>query len=143
MAGQVQRPDAARLTRRSVLATGLLGGLAAVTASCSNQLAAAAPTLPRGEDFTVGACLDLTGPGMVAGQAAQRGLQVALDRINQSGVTVATAVHQVRLLTRDTASDPAVATTMAKDLVEGDQVIGLITAGATATASAIALVAEQ
>ncbi len=143
MAGEVQRPDAARLTRRSVLATGLLGGLAAVTASCSNQLAAAAPTLPRGEDLTVGACLDLTGPGKIAAEAAQRGLQVALDRINQSGVTVGSAVHQIRLVTRDTASDPATATAMAKDLVEGDQVIGLITAGATATANAIAAVAEQ
>jgi branched-chain amino acid transport system substrate-binding protein len=143
MTGEVRRPDAARLTRRSVLATGLLGGLAAVTASCSNQLAAAAPALPRGEDLTVGACLDLTGPGKVAGAAAQRGLQVALDRINQSGVTVGATVHQIRLVTRDTASDPATATTMAKDLVEGDQVIGLITAGATATANAIAAVAEQ
>jgi branched-chain amino acid transport system substrate-binding protein len=143
MTGELRGPDAARLTRRSVLATGLLGGLAAVTASCSNQLAAAAPALPRGEDLTVGACLDLTGPGKVAGEAAQRGLQVALDRINQSGVTVGTTVHQIRLVTRDTASDPATATTMAKDLVEGDQVIGLITAGATATANAIAAVAEQ
>src|SRR5690349_16133406 len=117
MAGEVHRSDAVRLTRRSVLATGLLGGLAAVTASCGNRLAAAAPALPRGEDFTVGACLDLTGAGKVAGAAAQRGLQVALDRINQSGVTVGSAVHQIRLVTRDTASDPATATAMAKDLV--------------------------
>jgi branched-chain amino acid transport system substrate-binding protein len=143
MAGDVHRPDAVRLTRRSVIATGVLGGLAAVTASCSNQIAVAAPALPRGEDLVVGACLDLTGPAKVPGTAAQRGLQVALDRINQSGVTVGSTVHQIRLLTRDTASDPATATTMAKDLVEGDQVIGLITAGATATATAIAVVAEQ
>ena len=143
MAGDLHRPGAVRLTRRSMLATGLLGGLAAVTASCSNQIAVAAPALPRGEDLTVGACLDLTGPGKIAATAAQRGLQVAVDRINQSGVTVGNTVHQIQLLTRDTASDPATATTMAKDLVEGDRVIGLITAGTTVTANAIAAIAEQ
>jgi branched-chain amino acid transport system substrate-binding protein len=144
MAGDADRPVPGRLTRRSVLATGLLGGLAAVTAGCSDRSAAAASqTLPRGEDLTVGACLDLSGAASVAGLAAERGLQVALDRLNQSGVPVGNSVHQLKLLVRDTASDPAVASAVAKELVGGDRVIGLITAGGTSTSTAIAAVAEQ
>ena len=56
--------------------------LSLVTTGCSNHLAVAAPALPHGADLTVGACLDLTGPGAVAAAAAQHGLQVALDRLN-------------------------------------------------------------
>jgi branched-chain amino acid transport system substrate-binding protein len=144
MAGDAHRSDRGRLTRRSVLATGLLGGLAAVTASCAaRSVAALSAPLPQGEDLMVGACLDLSGAASVAGIAAKRGLQVAVDRLNQSGVTVGESVHQIRLLTRDTGSDPASATAAAKDLVSTDRVIGLITAGATSTSNAIATVAEQ
>jgi branched-chain amino acid transport system substrate-binding protein len=144
MAGDAQRSAPGRLTRRSVLATGLLGGLAAATASCAGSgVAALSAPLPQGDDLIVGACLDLSGAGSVAGVAAERGLQVAVDRLNQSGVTVGDSVHQIKLLVRDTASDPTAATAAAKELVAVDRVIGLVTAGATSTSNAIATVAER
>ncbi len=143
MAGDVFRSAQGRLTRRSVLATGLLGGLAAVTASCADQGAlVSSAALRRGDDLVGGAGLGLTGAAAVAGKVAQRGLEVAVDRLNQAGVIVGDTTHQVQLVVRDTASDPTAATAAAKDLV-GERVIGLVTGGATATSNAIASVAEQ
>jgi branched-chain amino acid transport system substrate-binding protein len=120
----------------------LLGGVAAAAAGCSRIGSAASSTLSRGDDLVIGACVDLSGTSAVAGAAAQRGLQIAADRINQSGLTVGRSIHQVRLVIRDTASDPAAAKTAAHELIGDEHAIGLVAAGATATANAIADVAE-
>jgi branched-chain amino acid transport system substrate-binding protein len=125
-----------------MLAVGLLGGVAAATAGCGNGGSSASSDLPRGEDLVIGACVDLTGTAAVAGTAAQRGLQVAVDRINQFGLAVGKSVHQIRLVVRDTASDPTAAKSVAQELIADERVIGLVAAGATATANAIADVAE-
>jgi branched-chain amino acid transport system substrate-binding protein len=137
-----------RLSRRSLFAVGMFGTVATAVAACGDNggdtmaLGAAAP-LPRGKDLVVGACLDKTGSGSVVGSAQERGLQVALARLNQSGVTVNNTVCQVRLIIKDTASDPDTAVATAKQMISGDQVVGLIVGGAATTTSAVAPVAEQ
>ncbi len=133
-----------RLTRRAILTAGLLGPVAAVAAGCGSRTdSAAAVTLPRGEDLVIGACLDLTGSASVAGVAAQRGLQVARDKLNQSGLAAGGASHQIRLVPVDTASDPKTAAAAAQRLIGTEKVAGLVAGGSGATASAIAPIAEQ
>ncbi|GAA5193225.1 ABC transporter substrate-binding protein [Rugosimonospora acidiphila] len=140
------RPGAARLSRRSLLAAGISGAAAVAVAACdgrSDDMMAGSASLPRGADLVIGACLDLTGSGRTVGVAQQRGLQIALDLINQSGVTVGHTTRRVRLLVKDTNSDPDSAVAAAKQLISGEQAIGLIVGGSAATTSAIAPVAEQ
>jgi branched-chain amino acid transport system substrate-binding protein len=99
--------------------------------------------LPQGDDLIIGACLDLTGSASVSGIAAQRGLQIAQDKLNQSGVTIGGSLHQVRLVVKDTASDPAVAGPTAQSMITGNRVAGIVAGGSSATANAIATVAEK
>ncbi|HEY2670740.1 MAG TPA: ABC transporter substrate-binding protein [Rugosimonospora sp.] len=139
------RPSTGRLTRRSLLAAGMLGTVATAIAACGDDggvMAGSAPP-PRGADLVIGACLDITGSGATVGVAQQRGLQIALDRINQSGVTVGNTTRQVRLLLKDIGSDAGTAVATAKQMITADQVVGLIVGGSAATTSAIAPVAEQ
>jgi branched-chain amino acid transport system substrate-binding protein len=140
------RPGTGRLTRRSLLGAGMFGTVATAVAACGNSdsgvMAGSAPP-PRGADLVIGACLDITGSGATIGVAQQRGLQIALDRINQSGVTVGNTTRQVRLLLKDIGSDAGTAVATAKQMITTDQVVGLIVGGAATTTSAIAPVAEQ
>jgi branched-chain amino acid transport system substrate-binding protein len=145
MAGDI-RSGARRLSRRSLLAAGMFGTVAAAVAACgendSDAMGGAVP-MPRGSDLVVGVCLDISGSGAAVGQAQQRGLQVALDRLNQSGVTVGNTTRQVRLIVKDTGSDPDIAVASAKQMINSDQVLGLIVGGAASTTSALAPVAES
>jgi branched-chain amino acid transport system substrate-binding protein len=133
-----------RFTRRAILTAGLLSPVAAAAAGCGNASdSTAAVTLPHGDDLVIGACLDLTGAASVAGIAAQRGLQVARDKLNQSGVPAGGATRQIRLVSIDTASDPKAAVAAVQRLIGTEKVAGLIAGGAGATATAMAPVAEQ
>lgn len=145
MAGNT-RPGTGGVTRRSLLAAGMFGTVATAVAACSGRgssMVADSAPLPRGADLVVGACLDLTGSGATVGAAQQRGLQIALDRINQDGVVVGNTTRRVNLLIKDTGSDAGTAVATAKQMISGDQAIGLIVGGAAATTSAVAPVAEK
>jgi branched-chain amino acid transport system substrate-binding protein len=131
-------------TRRSVLAAGFLGGVAATVDACASRRTTAVPdrpTLPAGEDLVFGACLELTGLGSVAGTAQQRALKIAQDTLNLNGVTIGGTVRKVQVIVRDSGSDPATAAGIANELV-GRKVLGIIGGGLAATARAMAGVVE-
>jgi branched-chain amino acid transport system substrate-binding protein len=120
----------------------VLGTAAAVTAACGHGGSAATGSRPAGPDLVFGACLELTGAGSVVGLAERNALQVALNTLNPNGVEVGGSIRRVRLIVRDNASDPAIATAQTRQLIDGDQVSGLIGGGIAATAIAMAGVAE-
>ncbi|GIH12624.1 branched-chain amino acid ABC transporter substrate-binding protein [Rugosimonospora africana] len=124
----------------------MFGTVATAVAACGgrgNDMMAGSVPVSRGPDLVVGACLDITGSGATVGTAQQRGLQIALDRINQDGVLVGNTTRRVKLLVKDTGSDPGTAVAAAKQMISGNQAVGLIVGGAATTTGAIAPVAEQ
>jgi branched-chain amino acid transport system substrate-binding protein len=130
------------LTRRRVLAAGLLGTVAAATGACAHP-SGTIPTrkLPSGEDLVFGACLELTGPGTVAGTAQQRAVKIAQDILNENGVTVGGTLRKVRVLVRDNASDPTTAAAIAQQFL-AEKVSGIIGGGLANTSIAMVGVAE-
>jgi branched-chain amino acid transport system substrate-binding protein len=127
--------------RRSVLAAGLLGTVAAAAAACGRS-APATGSRPTGPDLVFGACLELTGGGSVVGLAERNALQISVNTLNANGVEIGGSVRRIRLVVRDNASDPATATTLTRQLVDDDQVSGVIGGGIAGTAIAMASVTE-
>lgn len=100
----------------SLLATALVALLAACGSSGSGGSSASSNPNP----FTIGVIVPLTGPFAVIGEAAQDGMQVAVDDINKNGHGI--LGRQVKLLVRDDAGDTAKAIAAAKELVDQDHV---------------------
>ena len=98
--------------------------------------------MPTGDDLIFGACLELTGPGSVAGTAQERALKIAKDALNADGVTLGNTVRKVQVIVRDNGSDPVVAAAIAQQFINA-KVAGIIGGGLAATTVAMAKIAES
>jgi branched-chain amino acid transport system substrate-binding protein len=131
----------AGLPRRTLLGAGFATALAGL-AACGDQQISAQAKLPSGPDLVVGVCLELTGANAVVGNSAQRGVQVALDEINANGLRVGGKNRKIKVVVRDTKSDPDTATKVIEELI-GEQVTAVIGGAVAATSAAMSPIAEK
>src|SRR5437868_9407427 len=109
-----------------VLLLSACGGSAPGGASSSNSY--------QGKTIQLGAILSLTGAGGVYGPSSQKGMQLAVDKINNSG-----GVNGAKLAldVRDDASDKAQSAQVAQTLIQQGQLLALL--GPTLSNSAVAV----
>ena len=100
------------LTRRQALASG-----AAALASMI-----AKPAIAAKDPILVGYLPALTGPSSSTGIGINRGIQLAVQEINEAGGIDG---RQIELITRDTQSDPTKAVNGAAELTRGQKVSGV------------------
>src|SRR5207237_10690512 len=102
------------------------GGSAPGGASSSNSY--------QGKTIQLGAILSLTGAGGVYGPSSQKGMQLAVDKINGSG-----GVNGAKLAldVRDDASDKIQSAQVAQTLIQQGQMLALL--GPTLSNSAVAV----
>lgn len=115
---------ATTFTKRTLLATALLGGVCLLTGGLGMASAADGPV-------KIGAVLSLTGGAGTLGDPALKTMQMYADQINAAGGLLG---RKIELVTYDDASEPAKANGFAKRLVEDDKVdvfIGGSTTGST------------
>src|SRR5437868_7134741 len=109
-----------------VLLLSACGGSAPGGASSSNSY--------QGKTIQLGAILSLTGAGGVYGPSSQKGMQLAVDKINNSG-----GVNGAKLAldVKDDASDKAQSAQVAQTLIQQGQLLALL--GTTLSNSAVAV----
>lgn len=109
-----------------VLALSACGGASAPGASSSNSY--------QGKTIQLGAILSLTGAGGVYGPSSQKGMDLAVEKINGSG-----GVNGAKLAldVKDDNSDKAQSAQVAQTLIQGGQLLGLL--GPTLSNSAVAV----
>src|SRR5262245_54940100 len=135
-------------TRRRLLRYAALAAAGAATLSGASALSgcdthANADVDKRDGELLVGACLELSGVNAVIGTAQERGLRLAVEKLNETGVRVGRRTLAVRLLVRDNAGDPARAVTLVGDLITGEKVSAIIGSGTAAPSIAMAPVCED
>src|SRR5438309_7032413 len=101
-------------------------GASAPGASSSNSY--------QGKTIHLGAILSLTGAGGVYGPSSQKGMQLAVDKINGSGGVNGA---QIALDVKDDNSDKAQSAQVAQTLIQQGQLLGLL--GPTLSNSAVAV----
>src|SRR2546429_3715221 len=101
-------------------------GASAPGASSSNSY--------QGKTIHLGAILSLTGAGGVYGPSSQKGMQLAVDKINGSGGVNGT---KIALDVKDDNSDKAQSAQVAQTLIQQGQLLGLL--GPTLSNSAVAV----
>lgn len=106
----------------------LLGACAAIlfTAGCGKpapQEPAPPPAPAPVKILSIGVFLPLKGAGQASGEAALNGLAMAAEEVNASGGVIGQAI---RLVVRDTRSEPERSVKAVRDLVEEDKVAALV-----------------
>src|SRR3989440_1169573 len=101
-------------------------GASAPGASSSNSY--------QGKTIHLGAILSLTGAGGVYGPSSQKGMQLAVDKINSSGGVNGA---KISLDVKDDASDKAQSAQVAQTLIQGGKLLALL--GPTLSNSAVAV----
>jgi branched-chain amino acid transport system substrate-binding protein len=94
-----------------------------------------APTLPAAEPHRLGVALGLTGTGAPYSKDGLDAIKLAVDEINARGGIL--GKHPIELFIRDTHTDPEVATSAAKDLIEKEGVRCIIGTYSSSCAMAI------
>src|SRR5918994_2844824 len=75
------------------------------------------------QDVKIGAIMSTTGPLQVFGEAGLRGIQLAIDQVNEAGGVLG---QQVELVAADDATNPQVGVDAAQRIVNVDGVAGII-----------------
>jgi branched-chain amino acid transport system substrate-binding protein len=139
-------PVAGGLSRRSLLAAGVLGGVAGLGACARRVTAVGVGTTveaPPGDDLVLGASLELTGTGAVVGIAQRKAITIIQNKINTNGVVVNGQLRRVRVTVRDNATDPKQAAAIATEFAADPTVLAIVGGGAATTAKAMAPIAER
>jgi branched-chain amino acid transport system substrate-binding protein len=119
------------------LARGIALGLGLVLAACggSSSPGSSASNSYQGKTIQFGAILSLTGAGGVYGPSSQKGMDLAVAMINNSGGVNGA---KIALTTQDDASDKAQSAQVAQQLIQGNgQLLALL--GPTLSNSAVAV----
>jgi branched-chain amino acid transport system substrate-binding protein len=111
-------------------------GLALALTACggSTSTGASSSNSYQGKTIQLGAILSLTGAGGVYGPSSQKGMQLAVDKINASGGVNGA---KISLDVRDDASDKAQSAQVAQTLIQQGQLLALL--GPTLSNSAVAV----
>ncbi len=145
MAGGGDRLMASGVSRRSLLAAGLLGGVATVSGCSTDTTGAVASTanMPTGEDLVIGASLELTGGGALIAVSQRKAITIAQNKINSTSAVVANQLRRVRVTILDNGTDPKRAAAHARQFAADSTVVAIIGGSTAATARAMAPIAEQ
>lgn len=110
-----------RITRRTVL--NLAGAAAGGAAIGRSRLVARATAAEAGEEFKIGAVLELSGDDASGGNVAQRGYQLWVDTVNKNGgIEVGGKKYPVRMIAQDSRSQPAAGAQAATRLINEEKV---------------------
>jgi branched-chain amino acid transport system substrate-binding protein len=132
------------VSRRTLLAAGLLGGAAALGACATRTNRITVGTqLPEGEDLWVGVSLELTGTGALVGLSQRKAVTIAQDTLNSSRVIMGNQIRRIQVSIKDNASDPKQAAEIAKEFAADTRMLAIIGGSTAATAKAMAPIAEQ
>jgi branched-chain amino acid transport system substrate-binding protein len=110
----------------SAVALAACGGTSSAGTTTSNSY--------QGKTIQLGAILSLTGPGGVYGPSSKKGMDLAVEKINNSGGVNGA---KITLDTRDDASDKIQSQQVAQTLIQQGQLLGLL--GPTLSNSAVAV----
>ena len=121
MTAEIER----RAMLKGLLAGGALLGMSGVASpllsACSSAKSASTGT--SSDPIKIGALTDLTGAFGVVGKSNQAIARFTIDEINAAGGVIGRQLH---LVVADSASDPAVGATVARQLVQQDKVAMVI-----------------
>ena len=110
-----------RITRRTVLS--LAGAAAGGAVIGGRPLVAPARAAEAGEEFKIGAVLELSGDDSSGGHLAQRGYQFWVDTVNKDGgIEVGGKKYPVRMISQDSRSEPAAGAQAASRLINEEKV---------------------
>ncbi|WP_433531425.1 ABC transporter substrate-binding protein [Micromonospora sp. CA-263727] len=130
------------LTRRGVLAAAA-GSMLLSACGRDGERDGAVPRATPGHELTIGATLELSGPGAALGVAQERALAISAEAINEKGVAVGNLRRTIRLEVLDNASDPKIAARQATELGQRDDVHALLGGALTETSMAVIGVAQE
>ena len=111
----------------------LVAALALALAACGGS-SNSGGTSYQGKTIYLGAILSITGPGGVYGPSSRDGMDLAVDQINSSGGVNGAKIN---LQVLDDASEKAQSAQVAQQLIQGNQIVGLL--GPTLSNSAVAV----
>src|SRR3989440_3451276 len=117
-------------------ARAIVVGLALVLTACggSSSTGTSSSNSYQGKTIQLGAILSLTGAGGVYGPSSQKGMQLAVDKINNSGGVNGA---KISLDVKDDASDKIQSAQVAQTLIQQGQLLALL--GPTLSNSAVAV----
>ena len=115
---------------------GIMIALAVALAACGGTSSAGttASNSYQGKTIQLGAILSITGAGGVYGPSSQKGMELAVEKINNSGGVNGA---KIALQVKDDASDKAQSAQVAQTLIQSGQLLGLL--GPTLSNSAVAV----
>jgi branched-chain amino acid transport system substrate-binding protein len=115
---------------------GITIALAVALAACGGTSSAGttASNSYQGKTIQLGAILSITGAGGVYGPSSQKGMDLAVEKINNSGGVNGA---KIALQVKDDASDKAQSAQVAQTLIQSGQLLGLL--GPTLSNSAVAV----
>ena len=118
------------------VARGIAIALAVALAACGGASSTGTSTSNsyQGKTIQLGAILSLTGAGGVYGPSSQKGMDLAVEKINNSGGVNGA---KIALDTKDDASDKAQSAQVAQTLIQQGQLLALL--GPTLSNSAVAV----
>src|SRR5437016_11141390 len=118
------------------VARGIAIALAVALAACggASSTGTNSSNSYQGKTIQLGAILSLTGAGGVYGPSSQKGMQLAVDKINGSG---GVSGAQIALDVKDDASDKIQSAQVAQTLIQQGQLLALL--GPTLSNSAVAV----
>src|SRR5437016_13072242 len=118
------------------VARGIAIALAVALAACggASSTGTNSSNSYQGKTIQLGAILSLTGAGGVYGPSSQKGMQLAVDKINGSG---GVSGAQIALDVKDDNSDKAQSAQVAQTLIQQGQLLALL--GPTLSNSAVAV----
>lgn len=111
----------------SLGAGALLAGCAATTPTAQGESRAVDTS---GDVVKLGVTLELSGGEAVIGDAYRKGMEAALERINEEGVLDG---KKIELVIRDNKSEPAESLQIVKGFLEDDSIVGILGGGASST----------
>ena len=117
------------MVRRLAVAAALI-----TMTACGSSSSASTTSSYSGKTIYLGAVLSLTGAGGVYGPGSKSGMDLAVETINKNGGVNGAMLN---LDTRDDASDKTQSAQVAQQLIQGNQIVGLL--GPTLSNSAVAV----
>jgi branched-chain amino acid transport system substrate-binding protein len=110
------------MTRKSLLVTALVL-LSVALLGAGGQRPAAQTEAAAKEEVTIGGLLPLSGDLAVYGQTVQKGIQLAVKQLNEAGGPLG---MQLKVVFRDTQTDPTALRDSAEKLVNVDKVAAIV-----------------
>lgn len=118
------------LVASSTAAVVMLGACAAPSTSGESGSGSSSAANASSDVIKLGVSLELSGGEAVIGDAYRKGMEAALERINEDGVLDGKTIE---LVIRDNKSEPAESLQIVKGFLADDSIVGILGGGASST----------